>query len=59
VRYVDTLDQATEKVIGDHIATYLNGKAVAHFYRQFYEEYDSIEAGLSPRVEAFVASLFD
>lgn len=59
VRFVDTLDKATEKVMGDQVRNHISVKAMERFYRQFYEEYDKLEGRIAPRVDAFVSSLFD
>ena len=58
VRFVETLDKATQVAIGQHVQRYLAGSAIERFYRQFYEEYDALEGHLSPKVDAFTASLF-
>ena len=59
VRFVDSLDKARQAVIEDHVKNYINGTAVERFYRQFYNEYDKLDGQISPKVEKFVASMFD
>lgn len=59
VRFVETLDKATERVVGDRVQNHIGVKAMERFYRQFYNEYDKLESRVTPRVNAFVSSLFD
>ena len=59
VRFRDTLDKATQLVVGEYINGYVSGVAVEQFYSQFYEEYDNTENQLSPKVKAFVSKLFE
>lgn len=59
VRFIETLDKATERVVGEHAKNNIGVKAMERFYRQFYSEYDKLEGRVSPRVNAFVSSLFE
>lgn len=59
VRFTASLDEAARGVVDHSIQRHLDAAAIERFYRGFYDTYDAIEPASSPRVEAFVASLFD
>ena len=59
VRFPETLDGATLAVIKASLEKYKKDMAIERFYRQFYAEYDKLEARISSNVTAFVSSLFD
>lgn len=59
VRFTASLDEAARGLVDHSIQRHLDAAAVERFYRGFYETYDAAEPVISPRVEAFIASLFD
>ena len=59
VRFRDSLGKARQRVVEDHVKNYIKSTAIEKFYRQFYDEYDRLEGQSSPRIDSFVASLFD
>lgn len=59
VRFRDTLDKATQNLIGNYINTYSSAAALERFYIQFYEEYDKNHAKASSKAEAFTSSIFE
>ena len=59
VRFRDTMDKATQHLVGEYLQTYAAGRAIERFYSQYYEEYDNVEHNLAPKVQSFVSNLFD
>lgn|GEM_PF-6320914 len=59
VRFRDTLDKATQVLIGNYISKYSSAAALERFYTQFYEEYDNAGAHMSTKAESFASSIFE
>ena len=59
VRFPESLDGATLAVVKSSLEKYRKEMAIERFYRQFYAEYDKLEARISSNVTAFVSSLFE
>ena len=59
VRFRDTMDKATQHIVGEYLQKSASGRAVERFYSQYYEEFDTSDQQLAPQVQTFVANLFD